>query len=182
MQRLNWHRSILTVSVSSSRKSIPEDPQEAEAFYTMDEFESCSEENSDGEEDSEDNLPTDPSCQTCGQDSDLEAMIRHMEDVLNGDSVGSEEQKPQQGSLGVSSINTSMGEGRIQHMRESVCRKLGEDMFLKDYDYLKQARQRQESEQNIRQALIQLVERLGDFFQLLYYEELLLAAQGNTVR
>lgn len=47
--------------------AIPEDPQAAEAFYFVDEFESCSEEDSDGEEDPEDNLPTDPSCQTCGQ-------------------------------------------------------------------------------------------------------------------
>lgn len=47
--------------------AIPEDPQTAEAFYSVDEFESCSEEDSDEEEDSEDNLPTDPSCQTCGQ-------------------------------------------------------------------------------------------------------------------
>lgn len=39
----------------------------AEAFYSVDEFESCSEADSDGEEDSEDNLPTDPSCQTFGQ-------------------------------------------------------------------------------------------------------------------
>ncbi|RXN32322.1 serine threonine- kinase Nek11 [Labeo rohita] len=171
----------------SKDHAIPEDPQAAEAFYSVDEFESCSEEDSDGEEDSKDNLPTDPSCQTCGQDSDLEAMIRHMENVLDGDSVGAEaeEQKPQLGSLGVGSINTSMAEGRIQRMRESVCRKLGEEVFLKVYEYLKQARQRQESEENIRQALIQLVERPSDCFevdQLLYYEELLLAAQDNTVR
>ncbi|XP_059364283.1 serine/threonine-protein kinase Nek11-like isoform X1 [Carassius carassius] len=170
----------------SKDHAIPEDPQAAEAFYSVDEFESCSEEDSDGEEDSEDNLPTDPSCQTCGQDSDLEAMIRHMENVLDADLVGAEaeEQKPQLGSLGVSSINTFMTEGRIQRMRESVCLKLGEEVFLKVYDYLKQARQKQESEESIRLALIQLVERPGDCFevdQLLYYEELLVAAQENTV-
>ncbi|XP_050988302.1 serine/threonine-protein kinase Nek11 isoform X2 [Labeo rohita] len=51
----------------SKDHAIPEDPQAAEAFYSVDEFESCSEEDSDGEEDSKDNLPTDPSCQTCGQ-------------------------------------------------------------------------------------------------------------------
>ncbi|KTF88943.1 hypothetical protein cypCar_00016898 [Cyprinus carpio] len=104
----------------SKDHAIPEDPQAAEAFYSVDEFESCSEEDSDGEEDSEDNLPTDPSCQTCGQDSDLEAMIRHMENVLDGDLVGAEaeEQKSQLGSLGASSINTSMAEGRIQRMKE----------------------------------------------------------------
>uniref|UniRef100_A0A8C1MV74 Uncharacterized protein n=1 Tax=Cyprinus carpio TaxID=7962 RepID=A0A8C1MV74_CYPCA len=51
---------------------------------------------------------------------------------------------------------------------------LHSEVFLKVYDYLKQARQRQESEESIRQALIQLVERPGDCFevdQLLYYEE-----------
>ncbi|XP_048009525.1 serine/threonine-protein kinase Nek11 isoform X1 [Megalobrama amblycephala] len=171
----------------SKDHAIPEDPQVAEAFYSVDEFESCSEADSDGEEDSEDNLPTDPSCQTFGQDSDLEAMIRHMEKVLDGDSDGAEaeEEKPQLGSLGVSSMNTSMAEGRIERMRRSVCRRLGEEVFLKVYDYLKQARQRQESEESIKQALIQLVEKPSDCFevdQLLYYEELLLAAQENTVR
>ncbi|XP_043116937.1 serine/threonine-protein kinase Nek11-like [Puntigrus tetrazona] len=68
-------------------------------------------------------------------------------------------------------------------MRETVCQKLGEEVFLKVYDCLKQARQKQESEENIRQALIQLVERPDDCFevdQLLYYEELLSAAQENT--
>ncbi|ROL53121.1 Serine/threonine-protein kinase Nek11 [Anabarilius grahami] len=67
----------------------------------------------------------------------------------------------------------------------SVCRRLGEEVFLKVYDYLKQARQRQESEESIKQALIQLVEKPSDCFevdQLLYYEELLLTAQENTVR
>ncbi|XDV40687.1 hypothetical protein PO909_009719, partial [Leuciscus waleckii] len=104
----------------SKDHAIPEDPQVAEAFYFVDEFESCSEADSDGEEDSEDNLPTDPSCQTCGQDSDLEAMIRHLENVLDGDSDGAEaeEEKPPLGSLGVSSINTSMAEGRIERMRQ----------------------------------------------------------------
>ncbi|XP_056092481.1 serine/threonine-protein kinase Nek11 [Rhinichthys klamathensis goyatoka] len=171
----------------STDHAIPEDPQVAEAFYFVDEFESCSEADSDGEEDSEDYLPTDPSCQTCGQDSDLEAMIRHMENVLDGDSDGAEaeEEKPQLGFLGVSSINTSMAEGRIERMRQSVCLRLGEEVFLKVYDYLKQARQKQESEESIRQALVQLVEKPSDCFevdQLLYYEELLLAAQENSVR
>ncbi|XP_067304261.1 serine/threonine-protein kinase Nek11 [Pseudorasbora parva] len=171
---------------SVSKDAIPEDPQVAEAFYFVDEFESCSEAESDGEEDSEEDLPTDPSCQTCGQDSDLEAMIRHMENVLDGDSDGAEAEgeKPQLGSLGVSSINTFMAEGRIERMRKSVCQRLGEEVFLKVYDYLKKARHRQESEESIRQALIQLVEKPSDCFevdQLLYYEELLLAAQENTI-
>lgn len=67
----------------------------------------------------------------------------------------------------------------------SVCRRLGEEVFLKVYDYLKQARQKQESEESIKQTLMELVEKPSDCFevdQLLYYEELLLAAQENTVR
>jgi len=67
----------------------------------------------------------------------------------------------------------------------SVCLRLGEEVFLKVYDYLKQARQKQDSEESIRQALVQLVEKPSDCFevdQLLYYEELLLAAQENSVR
>uniref|UniRef100_A0A671LM09 non-specific serine/threonine protein kinase n=1 Tax=Sinocyclocheilus anshuiensis TaxID=1608454 RepID=A0A671LM09_9TELE len=119
---LNNSEYWLNLCYFSIVSAIPEDPQVAEAFYSVDEFESCSEEDSDGEEDSPKTL-----------------LIRH----------------------------------------------LGEDMFLKVYDYLKQARQRQESEENIKQTLIQLVERPGDCFevdQLLYYEELFLAAQENIVR
>lgn len=58
-------------------------------------------------------------------------------------------------------------------------------MFVKIYEYLKQARQRRETEENIRQDLSKLVERSSDCFevdQLLYYEELLQTAQENTVR
>ncbi|XP_052000236.1 serine/threonine-protein kinase Nek11 isoform X1 [Xyrauchen texanus] len=184
------YESMGNISELSEKKcmtAIPEDPQAAEAFYCVDEFESCSEEDSDGEECSEGDLPTEMSCQTCGQDSDLEAMIRHMENVLDGDSDGAkaEEVKAQLGSLGVSSINSTLAEGRIQRMRELVCRRLGEEVFLKVYDYLKQARKIQDSEENIRQALSRMVEKPSDCFevdQLLYYEELLQVAQENAVR
>ncbi|XP_065154667.1 serine/threonine-protein kinase Nek11 [Paramisgurnus dabryanus] len=176
------------ISISDVKDhAIPEDPQAAEAFYSVDDFESCSEEDSDGDGVSEEDLSTDATCQTCRQDSDLGAMIRHMENVLHGDPYGSdaEDLKPLPGSLGTSSINTSMAESRIQRMRESLHQRLGEEAFLKIYDYLKQARERQESEENIRQALSKLVERSSDCFevdQLLYYEELLHTTQENTVR
>ncbi|KAI7807003.1 putative serine/threonine-protein kinase Nek11, partial [Triplophysa rosa] len=156
--------------------SIPEDPQAAEAFYSVDEFESCSEEESDRDGDSEEDLPTDPSCQTCRQ-------VR-TERLLEGISEAAD-LKPLPDSLGASSINTSMAESRIQRMRESLHQRLGEEVFMKIYDYLKQARQRQETEENIRQDLSKLVERSSDCFevdQLLYYEELLQTAQENTVR
>nr|XP_055066907.1 serine/threonine-protein kinase Nek11 isoform X1 [Misgurnus anguillicaudatus]XP_055066908.1 serine/threonine-protein kinase Nek11 isoform X1 [Misgurnus anguillicaudatus]XP_055066910.1 serine/threonine-protein kinase Nek11 isoform X1 [Misgurnus anguillicaudatus]XP_055066911.1 serine/threonine-protein kinase Nek11 isoform X1 [Misgurnus anguillicaudatus] len=176
------------ISISDVKDhAIPEDPQAAEAFYSVDEFESCSEEDSDGDGVSEEDLSTDATCQTCRQDSDLGALIRHMENVLHGDPYGSdtEDLKPLPGSLGTSSINSSMAESRIQRMRESLHQRLGEEVFLKIYHYLKQARERKESEENIRQALSKLVERSSDCFevdQLLYYEELLHTTQENTVR
>ncbi|XP_055066907.2 serine/threonine-protein kinase Nek11 isoform X1 [Misgurnus anguillicaudatus] len=176
------------ISISDVKDhAIPEDPQAAEAFYSVDEFESCSEEDSDGDGVSEEDLSTDATCQTCRQDSELGAIIRHMENVLHGDPYGSdtEDLKPLPGSLGTSSINSSMAESRIQRMRESLHQRLGEEVFLKIYHYLKQARERKESEENIRQALSKLVERSSDCFevdQLLYYEELLHTTQENTVR
>ncbi|XP_046895858.1 serine/threonine-protein kinase Nek11 isoform X3 [Hypomesus transpacificus] len=62
---------------------IPEDPQTAEVYYDQDGFESCSEE----EQDSADNSPalTSDLYHTCQQDSDLDAMIMHMENVLQGE-------------------------------------------------------------------------------------------------
>ncbi|GAA6070600.1 serine/threonine-protein kinase Nek11 isoform X2, partial [Tachysurus ichikawai] len=54
---------------------IPEDPQAAEVYYSEDGFESCSD-----EDDFCSDVPT--------QDSDLEAVLRHMEDVLQEKSIG----------------------------------------------------------------------------------------------
>ncbi|TRY86055.1 hypothetical protein DNTS_030914 [Danionella cerebrum] len=116
------HQSEMCRSLSEDHMpAIPEDPQAAEAFYCVDEFESCSEADSDGEHDSGGDLPTETSCQTCGQDSDLEALIRHMESVLDGDSEGEDkhiQEKPLLGCLEMGSINRSMAEDRIQRMRE----------------------------------------------------------------
>ncbi|XP_046733291.1 serine/threonine-protein kinase Nek11 isoform X2 [Silurus meridionalis] len=53
-----------------SEHDIPEDPQAAEVYYSEEGFESCSD-----EEDFFSDVPT--------QDSDLEAMVRHMEHVLD---------------------------------------------------------------------------------------------------
>uniref|UniRef100_A0A673L3F1 non-specific serine/threonine protein kinase n=1 Tax=Sinocyclocheilus rhinocerous TaxID=307959 RepID=A0A673L3F1_9TELE len=131
--------------------AIPEDPQAAEAFYSVDEFEPCSEEDSDGEEDSPQTLP-----------------VRHVDSQLCDCVIFTFNE-----DLTLCCLNLVHTVIRVFSL--SVCRKLGEDVFLEVYDYLKQARQRQESEENIKQTLIQLVERPGDCFevdQLLYYEEL----------
>uniref|UniRef100_A0A8C7J7H9 Uncharacterized protein n=1 Tax=Oncorhynchus kisutch TaxID=8019 RepID=A0A8C7J7H9_ONCKI len=61
-----------------------------------------------------------------------------------------------------------------------MSRRLGLTVFQRVYNYLKGARERQEDEGSIRQALSSLVERPSDGFevdQLLYYEEQL---QGST--
>ncbi|XP_030639021.1 serine/threonine-protein kinase Nek11 [Chanos chanos] len=170
---------------------IPEDPQSAEAYYYEERFESCSEEEEEeeeGEEAPEEPVPSDTFHQTFGQDSDLEAMIKHMKNVLEGDSSGAasvapERSEPLTAAQGTRGINCTMVKSRIQRMRESVCQRLGGETFQKVYDYLKQARDRSESEGHIREALSRLVDRPSDCFevdQLLYYEELLQDSQNTT--
>ncbi|XP_024000213.1 serine/threonine-protein kinase Nek11-like [Salvelinus sp. IW2-2015] len=63
------------------------------------------------------------------------------------------------GPMGPPVINSTMAETRIQRMTESVSRRLGLTVFQRVYNYLKGARERQEDEGSIRQALSSLVER-----------------------
>ncbi|KAL6462378.1 hypothetical protein MHYP_G00288000 [Metynnis hypsauchen] len=163
-----------------TERDIPDDPQAAEAYYCEDGFESCS------DEDDSSAAPSSSArfCQTFGQDSDLEAMVRHMENVLDEKySIGeAESSDPQSGLQSVPSINTAMAESRIQHIRQSVCQRLGAELFQRVYDYLKEARLRRDSEESMISALGRLVERPADCFevdQLLYYEEQLQAAQAT---
>ncbi|XP_026861106.1 serine/threonine-protein kinase Nek11 [Electrophorus electricus] len=157
---------------------IPEDPQTAEAYYSEEVFESFSDEDDfSGGLCGADNL-----CQTFAQDSDLEAMVQRMENVLEENpSTELERGMCQAGHQKVSSINITMAENRIQYIRDSACQRLGEQLFQRVYEYLKEARQRHESEDSIIAALGRLVERPADCFevdQLLYYEEQLEAAQA----
>eukprot|EP00063_Salmo_salar_P030283 XP_014005118.1 PREDICTED: serine/threonine-protein kinase Nek11-like [Salmo salar] len=118
-------------------------------------------------------------------DSDLEAMMRHMEQVLEGE-LSVAEAVPEEGQcvpMGPPVINSTMAETRIQRMTESVSRRLGLTVFQRVYNYLKGARERQEDEGSIRQALSSLVERPSDGFevdQLLYYEEQLQGAREGA--
>ncbi|XP_027025946.2 serine/threonine-protein kinase Nek11 isoform X3 [Tachysurus fulvidraco] len=74
---------------------IPEDPQAAEVYYSEDGFESCSD---------EDDFCSDaPS-----QDSDLEAVLRHMEDVLQEKSIAGEEYRGVSHSGLHTAINSNM--------------------------------------------------------------------------
>ncbi|XP_076869419.1 serine/threonine-protein kinase Nek11 [Brachyhypopomus gauderio] len=167
-----------TVSAPAEH-GIPEDPQDAEAYYSEEVFES----GSDEDDFSRGLSCADNLCQTPAQDSDVEAMMRHMENVLEEQpSAASERGVRHSGHQSVSSINTTMAENRIKYIRDSLCERLGEDVFQRVYEDLKETRQRQDSEDAIGAALGQLVQKPSDCFevdQLLYYEEQLQAAQAK---
>ncbi|XP_060717901.1 serine/threonine-protein kinase Nek11 isoform X1 [Tachysurus vachellii] len=74
---------------------IPEDPQAAEVYYSEDGFESCSD-----EDDFCSDAPT--------QDSDLEAVLRHMEDVLQEKTTAGEEHRGVSHSGLHTAINSNM--------------------------------------------------------------------------
>ncbi|NWW87993.1 NEK11 kinase, partial [Rhynochetos jubatus] len=150
---------------------IPEDPEIAEEYYN-DEFESCSE-SSEEEEDVEASQTVSKSNR---QDSDIKAMVKYLESVLNNSSLGSgtvtgvSPRAPQ----GFRALNSTMAETKLKRMRESAIGKLGAEVFEAVYSSLKQARQQNASEEEIRRRLEKLVSRASDCFevdQLLYFEE-----------
>ncbi|XP_027589128.1 serine/threonine-protein kinase Nek11 isoform X1 [Pipra filicauda] len=158
---------------------IPEDPEIAEEYY-KDEFESCSED-SEEEEDAEASQTV---SKTNHQNSDIEAMVKYLESVLNNSSLGSRT------VTGVSpgapqkfrTLNSTMAETKLKRMRESAIGKLGVDVFEAVYSYLRQARQQNASEEEIRRCLEKLVARASDCFevdQLLYFEEQLQASEPH---
>ncbi|NWU83589.1 NEK11 kinase, partial [Onychorhynchus coronatus] len=172
----NWevHQSIDCLA-----EPIPEDPEIAEEYY-KDEFESFSED-SEEEEDAE-------ASQTLSKtnhqvyvtfektNSDIEAMVKYLESVLNNSSSGSRTVTgvspgaPQ----GFRALNSTMAQTKLKRMRESAIGKLGVDVFESVYSYLRQARQQNASEEEIRRCLEKLVSRASDCFevdQLLYFEE-----------
>ncbi|XP_035172939.1 serine/threonine-protein kinase Nek11 isoform X5 [Oxyura jamaicensis] len=158
---------------------IPEDPQIAEEYYN-DEFESCSE-SSEEEEDVEASQTV---SKTNHQDSDIVAMVKYMESVLNNSSLGSgtvtrvAPGTPQ----GFRALNSTMAETKLKRMRESAIQKLGAEVFEKVYTYLKQARLQKASEEEIRRYLEKLVSRASDCFevdQLLYFEEQLQDSEAH---
>ncbi|NWR37475.1 NEK11 kinase, partial [Tachuris rubrigastra] len=171
----NWE---VRESVDCLAEPIPEDPEIAEEYY-KDEFESCSED-SEEEEDAE-ALQTVSNTNhqvnvTFEKTIDIEAMVKYLEGVLNNSSLGSRTVTgvspgtPQ----GFRALNSTMAETKLKHMRESAIGKLGVDVFEAVYSYLRQARQQNASEEEIRRCLEKLVSRASDCFevdQLLYFEE-----------
>ncbi|XP_051812878.1 serine/threonine-protein kinase Nek11 [Acanthochromis polyacanthus] len=144
---------------------IPEDPQAAEVYYNQDGFDSCSE---DEESPAETLYLSDP------QVSELEAMMKHMQEVLEEDLSGdpAEPEAPQspQGPL---MINRSLLQTKIQLLRESISRRLGSEVFQKLYENLKEARGQRGDADGEDEAVKLLDEPNGGFQvdQLLFYEE-----------
>ncbi|XP_036234795.1 serine/threonine-protein kinase Nek11 isoform X3 [Molothrus ater] len=158
---------------------IPEDPEIAEEYY-KDEFESCSED-SEEEEDAELSWTV---SRTNHQDSDMEAMVEYLESVLNSSSLGSRTvTRVSPGEpRGFRALNSTMAETKLKRMRESAIGKLGVETFEAVYSCLKQARQQNASEEELRSCLEKLVSRASDCFevdQLLYFEEQLQALEPH---
>ncbi|NXB88524.1 NEK11 kinase, partial [Vidua chalybeata] len=158
---------------------IPEDPEIAEEYY-KDEFESCSED-SEEEEDAELSWTVSKTNHQVyvtfeSPDSDIEAMVEYLESVLNSSSLGSRTVTGVSPGVpqGFRDLNNTMAETKLKRMRESAIGKLGVEVFEAVYSCLKQVRQQNASEEEIRSCLEKLVSRASDCFevdQLLYFEE-----------
>ncbi|NXG46139.1 NEK11 kinase, partial [Psilopogon haemacephalus] len=172
------HSSSLYAMNSSLPLEIPEDPETAEEYY-KDEFESCSE----GSEE-EDVAGSETLCkaeqQVCGTpgeaDSDIEEIVKCLENILESSLLGSRTvTRVSPGAPpGLGVFNSRMAETKLRHLRECAIGKLGAKAFEAVYSSLKQARQQNASEEQIRRDLEKLVARTGDCFevdQLLYFEE-----------
>ncbi|XP_060036255.1 serine/threonine-protein kinase Nek11 [Erinaceus europaeus] len=169
---------------------IPEDPLKAEEYYA-DVFDSCSEESeeegeetvfSGSEEVSDDGLQ--PAHRTNQQDSDIESLVRCLENVLGCTSLDTRtitctapDMSPE------AKVFSSATAGiKMRHMRESAVQKLGAKVFEEVYNYLKRARQHHTSEAEIRESLEKVVPQASDCFevdQLLYFEEQLRMTVGE---
>lgn len=68
-------------------------------------------------------------------------------------------------------------------VHRSAIQKLGSEVFERVYSYLKQARQQNTSEDEVKEYLEKVVSRASDCFevdQLLYFEEQLFASAGDA--
>ncbi|XP_039593313.1 serine/threonine-protein kinase Nek11 [Polypterus senegalus] len=163
-------RDRLCMSEPSPRE-IPEDPEIAEQYYYEDGFESCSDESDEFETVNEETVYN-----TCEQDSDIQAMVQCMEDILDCGTQGAATVTRRAPAVpqGSRVINCTMAETKMKRMRESITQKMGPAVFHQVYDYLKDARQKHMKETEIKEFLSRIVERLSDCFevdQLLYFEE-----------
>ncbi|XP_061442533.1 serine/threonine-protein kinase Nek11 isoform X2 [Rhineura floridana] len=158
---------------------IPEDPVIAEEYYN-DAFDSCSETSEEEEEEEEEEMIT---SQT---DSDVEAMVRYMENILNTSSLGTATATTETplGPEGSRALSSTMAATKLRCMKESAIQKLGTETFEKVYEFLQQARRQNASENEIREYLEKMVSRASDCFevdQLLYFEDQLRASEDASV-
>ncbi|XP_072507418.1 serine/threonine-protein kinase Nek11 isoform X3 [Notamacropus eugenii] len=163
---------------------IPEDPLEAEEYY-VDVFDSCSETSEEDpieeviEEEEEEEEVAESTFRTSHQDSDIEALVRCLENVLACSSLGTRSvtRSALILSQGPSPLNCIVSETEMKLTRESAIQKLGLEVFETVYGYLKKARRQNASEEEIRKSLEKVVPRASDCFevdQLIYFEEQLL--------
>nr|XP_060496883.1 serine/threonine-protein kinase Nek11 [Panthera onca] len=161
---------------------IPEDPLVAEEYYA-DAFDSCSEESEEEEEDIVFSGPEEevkdegpqPAYRTIQQDSDIEALVRCLENVLGCTSPVEASTDPAENSEAWMALQNCPEFG-------SAMQKLGAQVFEEVYNYLKRARHQNASEAEIRAALEKVVPHASDCFevdQLLYFEEQLLITMGK---
>ncbi|XP_078520002.1 serine/threonine-protein kinase Nek11 [Lissotriton helveticus] len=171
-------------------QEVPQDSYRSEEFYeeVADEFESCSEvseeetdeeEEEDIEEVEEEEDDDEASLtirQTYKQDSDVEAMVMYMESVLGSTCLGTKtvtEMSPA-GPRGPGAFNDTMAWTKLKRMRESAIENLGESTFERVYEYLKGAKQRSASREEIEVFLEKGFSSSRDCFevdQLIYYED-----------
>ncbi|XP_063778432.1 serine/threonine-protein kinase Nek11 isoform X2 [Pseudophryne corroboree] len=163
---------------------IPEDPQVAEEYYE-DGFDSCSED-SDTESIEEENYDeeTQITQTTYQQDTDIKAMMLHLENVLASTYVDTQTATKESPSIpGISNnINDTMAQTKLKRMRESALQSLGVETYEEVYKYLKMTRQNNTSEKEVKQHLETLVSMASECFlvdQILYFEEELLAASAR---
>ncbi|XP_069767264.1 serine/threonine-protein kinase Nek11 isoform X2 [Narcine bancroftii] len=130
--------------------AIPEDPEVAEEFYHEDGFESGSDENLETEQSNEESECS--TYKTYKQDTDVEALVRCMEDVLDSRTLDSKTVTPTV-YQGPKTINCAMAQAKLNRMREAAINKLEADVFQRIYDYLKKARRENAKEAEIMENL-----------------------------
>ncbi|MBN3325898.1 NEK11 kinase, partial [Atractosteus spatula] len=125
-----------------------------------------------------------PPTGTHNNDTDVEAMVKCLEDVLESEhsSVGAASTEAPALGQRPETINCTMAESKIQRMRQSIREKLGEEAFQTVYDYLKNARENCVEEAEIKDFLGKIAGKPSDCFevdQLLYFEEQLLMTKAG---
>ncbi|KAG8442852.1 hypothetical protein GDO86_011604 [Hymenochirus boettgeri] len=168
---------------SEPSRGIPEDPNVADAYYE-DGFDSCSEDSDESiqeEEEYDDEFQTQITYQ---QDSDVKAMVLHLEEVLASSCFDSNVATKTSPPVPLRSryINDTMAQTKLRRMRESAVQTMGKKAFEKVYSFLKYARENNTSEKEVKKHLEALGSKASDCFlvdQLLYFEEELAAMSLN---